>query len=42
MAVAAFHEKPLGLPIIPNWNHVESALPSFLKDLEEAVRLDNE
>ncbi len=42
VAIAAFHEKPLGLPIIPNWNHVESALPTFLKDLEEAVILDNE
>lgn len=29
-------------PLIPNWNRVESALPNFLLELNDAVRLDNE
>jgi glucosyl-3-phosphoglycerate synthase len=41
VAISAFQEKPLGAPLISNWNRVESALPSFLNDLGEAVRLDN-
>jgi glucosyl-3-phosphoglycerate synthase len=41
-AAAAFREDPLGAPLIPNWNRIQSALPNFLKDLDEAVRLDNE
>jgi len=40
-AVAAFQDEPIEAPIISNWNRVESALPSFLSDLGEAVRLDN-
>ncbi len=40
-AVAAFHQRPIGSPINSSWNRVESALPSFLNDLGEAVRLDN-
>ena len=38
----AFLEDPLGTPLIPNWNRIQSALPSFLEDLNEAVRRDNE
>ena len=41
-AARAFLADPLGAPLIPNWNRVESALPSFLEELREAVRLDNE
>ena len=32
---------PLGDPMIPNWNRVESALPQFLPALLRAVRSDN-
>lgn len=41
-ATKAFQEDPLWTPLIPNWNRVESALPTFLDELREAVRLDNE
>ena len=41
-AAKAFQEDPLGAPLIPNWNRVQSALPSFFEELNEAVRLDNE
>lgn len=40
-AARAFLEDPLGTPLIPNWNRVQSALPNFLAELNEAVRLDN-
>lgn len=41
-ATKAFLNDPLGSPLISNWNRVESALPTFLDELKEAVRLDNE
>jgi glucosyl-3-phosphoglycerate synthase len=41
-AAKAFLDDPLGAPLIPNWNRVQSALPNFLEELGEAVRLDNE
>ncbi|MBI4661485.1 MAG: glycosyl transferase [Verrucomicrobia bacterium] len=41
-AANAFLENPLGTAFIPNWNRVESALPTFLDELRETVRLDNE
>ena len=41
-AAKAFQEDPLGAPLIPNWNRVQSALPAFFAELNEAVRLDNE
>jgi glucosyl-3-phosphoglycerate synthase len=41
-ATEAFQKDPLWSPLIPNWNRVESALPSFLDELREAVRLDND
>jgi glucosyl-3-phosphoglycerate synthase len=41
MATQAFQEDPLWTPLISNWNRVESALPTFLDELREAVRLDN-
>ena len=31
----------LEAPLIPNWNHVESALPTFVDELRDAVRRDN-
>jgi len=40
-AAKAFLADPLGAPLLPNWNRVESALPTFLDELREAVRLDN-
>ncbi len=42
VAAKAFLDDPLGAPLIPNWNRVESALPGFLDELNEAVRLDNQ
>jgi glucosyl-3-phosphoglycerate synthase len=42
VAAKAFMEDPLGAPLLPNWNRVQSALPAFLDELNEAVRLDNE
>jgi glucosyl-3-phosphoglycerate synthase len=40
-AARTFLENPLGSLLIPNWNRVQSALPDFLHELREAVRLDN-
>jgi len=42
VATKEFLEEPMGRPLISNWNRVESALPNFLSELQEAVRLDNE
>lgn len=39
-AAKAFQEDPLFSPLIPNWNRVHSALPNFLDELNEAVKLD--
>jgi glucosyl-3-phosphoglycerate synthase len=39
-AARQFMENPLGEPLIPNWNRVESALPKFLHELREAVDRD--
>jgi glucosyl-3-phosphoglycerate synthase len=41
VAEKAFLDDPLWTPLIPNWNRVQSALPSFLDELREAVRADN-
>jgi glucosyl-3-phosphoglycerate synthase len=41
IATKSFLDDPLGAPLISNWNRVESALPSFLDELREAVQLDN-
>lgn len=40
-AAREFMENPLGEPLIPNWNRVESALPSFLGELHAAIAADN-
>jgi len=42
VAEKAFLDDPLWTPLIPNWNRVQSAMPSFLDELREAVRGDNE
>ena len=42
IAAEAFLEDPLWSPLICNWNRIQSALPSFFDDLNEAVRLDNQ
>lgn len=42
IATKEFLEDPLGPPLNSNWNRVESALPDFLDEFREAVRLDNE
>jgi glucosyl-3-phosphoglycerate synthase len=39
-AARDFMEDPLGEPLIPNWNRVESALPEFLDELRETVHRD--
>jgi glucosyl-3-phosphoglycerate synthase len=36
----SFVRDPMGLPEIPNWNRVTSALPHFLDELREAVDAD--
>jgi glucosyl-3-phosphoglycerate synthase len=41
MAGEAFFEDPLGVPLIPNWNRVVSALPEFFDELQDAVEKDN-
>jgi glucosyl-3-phosphoglycerate synthase len=40
-AATAFVEDPLSTPLIANWNRVQSALPSFFDELNEAVQQDN-
>lgn len=42
VAAEAYLEDPLWSPLIPNWNRVQSALPNFFDELNEAVRMDNE
>jgi glucosyl-3-phosphoglycerate synthase len=34
-------EDPLGIPLIPNWSRVISALPDLFDQLTEAIELDN-
>ena len=41
VAEKAFLHDPLGTALIPNWNRVQSALPTFFDELNDAVRLDN-
>lgn len=40
-AAEIFFEDPLGVPLIPNWNRINSALPEFLDKLHDAVEEDN-
>lgn len=41
-ATKGFLDDPLGVPLNSSWNRVGSALPNFLDEFREAVRLDNE
>jgi glucosyl-3-phosphoglycerate synthase len=41
LATEEFFSDPLGMPLIPNWNRITSALPGFLGELCEAVDADN-
>lgn len=40
LAATKYLGDPLGDPLIPSWDRVESALPGFLKKLHDAIRLD--
>lgn len=40
-AARIFMDKPLGTPLIPNWNRVTSAIPGILDMLRKAVDEDN-
>jgi glucosyl-3-phosphoglycerate synthase len=40
-AAKEYMQNPLGEPLIPNWNRVESALPEFFGEMREAVAADN-
>jgi glucosyl-3-phosphoglycerate synthase len=37
-----FLEQPMETPFIPSWNRVVSAMPDVLKQLKDAVELDNQ
>jgi glucosyl-3-phosphoglycerate synthase len=41
-AAGIYMEKPLGTPLIPNWNRVTSAIPDILEMLKRAVDEDNQ
>ncbi|MGI8673101.1 MAG: glycosyl transferase [Luteitalea sp.] len=41
LASKQFLDDPLGVPLIPNWNRVVAALPTFLDAVRDAVRADN-
>ncbi|MEW5974941.1 MAG: glycosyl transferase [Acidobacteriota bacterium] len=41
IASKSFLEDPLGVPLIPNWNRIISALPEFLGLLRESIEADN-
>ncbi len=41
-AAAEFLQDPLGLPLIPNWNRVISAIPEFFEMLTDSVAADAE
>ncbi len=41
VAAKEYMDDPLGDPLIPNWNRVESALPDFFGSFRRAVQLDN-
>lgn len=41
MAGEQYKDDPTGMPLIPNWNRITSAIPNFFELLEEAVDADN-
>jgi glucosyl-3-phosphoglycerate synthase len=40
-AAEVIHENPVGVPLIPAWHRVTSAVPRILKQIREAVEEDN-
>jgi glucosyl-3-phosphoglycerate synthase len=40
-AAGVFMENPMGMPLIPSWNRVNSAIPGILGELKKAVDDDN-
>ena len=40
-ACRRFRDDPLGVPLIPSWNRITSAIPDFLDRLHDAVDEDN-
>jgi glucosyl-3-phosphoglycerate synthase len=42
IAAEAFSEDPMGIPLIPNWSRITSALPGFMNELKAAVEADNQ
>jgi glucosyl-3-phosphoglycerate synthase len=42
IAAESFLEDPLGIPLIPNWSRITSALPGFMEELKAAVEADNQ
>lgn len=40
-AAEVITENPIGVPLIPSWDRVISAIPNILDRIEEAVELDN-
>jgi glucosyl-3-phosphoglycerate synthase len=41
LAAESFSEDPMGIPLIPNWSRITSALPGFMDELKAAVEADN-
>ena len=41
VAGQVFLDSPMETPNIPTWNRIDTALPNFLKDLKNAVEVDN-
>ena len=42
VAGEVFLDSPMESPNIPTWNRIDTAIPSFLEDLKNAVKKDNE
>ena len=42
IAGEVFLDSPMESPNIPTWNRIDTAIPSFLEDLKNAVKKDNE
>jgi glucosyl-3-phosphoglycerate synthase len=41
LAAKAYQDDPLGHPMIPNWNRVESAFPRIFEEFLDVVKMDN-
>ena len=42
IAGEVFLDSPMESPNIPTWNRIDTAIPSFLENLKNAVKKDNE